>query len=154
MSDTPPVLGQNPWGADLNAYLATLDARCLTLEERVLALERTPTQYVDRYSFNTNTAPPPSSGQLRFNNSSQAATTALFLSYDNQDGTDTTNFWASLTTIVKIYVQDRDDSTKWVRFNSPQPHIDRGTYVEIPVTWDSDSGTPIPAQQVTLVITR
>ena len=48
MSDTPPVIGQDPWGADLNAYLASV-------ETRVTTLEALPNGAVMSFNFSTRT---------------------------------------------------------------------------------------------------
>lgn len=155
MSTQPPlpIPGEQPWDDTLNAYLSALDARSTSLEERVAVLENQPQQRTGRYALNTTTTPPPASGQLRLDNTNQAAATLLYLHYVNQDGVDTANFWQAFGTIQSVYIQDRDDATKWIRFNSAGPRVDHGTYVEIPITLDSSSPLPIPSQQVTVVIT-
>jgi hypothetical protein len=145
-----PVPGEDPWGATLNAYLTAL-------EERVLALENTPHQHVGRYNYNGTPSAPPASGQLRFNSADPLAATFVYINYTNADGTDVKNFWtpappATMDPIQSVYIQDRDDSSKWVEYTNPSPRTDLGTYAQVPIVLSRHSGV-LPTQQVTVVIT-
>jgi hypothetical protein len=169
MSDQPPrpIIGQTDWGDDLNAYLAALDARLTTqegtsadLDGRVTVLEEaasaplpTPT-HTFRYNLNSSVAAPPASGQLRLNNTNQQAVTTVWLHNIDQDSQDVAVYWSEVVagSTVRLYIQDRDDSTRWVRYTQTTDRVDQGTYQEIPVSFDSSSGVAVPTQQVGVVV--
>jgi hypothetical protein len=84
MSDTPPVIGQDPWGADLNAYLASLEAR-------IVELEATPEHVYNSYCWKFSAAAPPAgAGELRLNNVDPTLATLIDMRIIDSDGADRT----------------------------------------------------------------
>jgi hypothetical protein len=147
VSDQPPlpVIGQEDWGDDLNTYLSALDAR-------LAALEAVPTIWKRTYNYNTNTTVAPSNGQIRFNFAPPSGATLMRISDVNSDGGDNTSFWAQLGTPKEYYVQDFDDSTKWVKFAPNGAIVHQTGYEEIPVTVTDHSVPELPAQKLGVTI--
>jgi hypothetical protein len=104
------------------------------------------------YLFNATTTPPPASGGARLNNGTHSAATILYLSYTNEDGVDLKTYFAQRVKVGDtLYLQDRDDPTKWHLFEINAAFTDNTTYCSIPVTWKAGAGT-LPAQRI--IITR
>ena len=148
MSDMPPlpVIGQDPWGDDLNAYLTALEARVSTLEATPSA--RTLTYF----ALVSQTAPPPSStGQMRTDNATTSASTHLWVSTTTDDGTTVANLLNLVTVGQVLYLQARTDDSRWARFtvsaNTPQ-----SGYVDFTVTPLSNSGLEISKANVKVVL--
>jgi hypothetical protein len=141
MSDQPPlpVIGQEAWGDDLNAYLSALDAR-------IVLLEALSASYA-RFNFNAQTVAPPASGQVRVNNATPALATTVWVHNVDSEGTDVSLMLGQVLSGWRIYLQDRDDSSKWVRYNVSGAPVDQGTYMEYPVTVFDSLGT-VPYQNV------
>ena len=58
----------------------------------------------------TETATPPASGQIRFNNATPTSATEVFIHETNDGGTDVANFLNLLTAGSILYIQDRGDA--------------------------------------------
>lgn len=134
----PPSVGQEPWGAELNAYLASLDARLGVVEAK-------PTYIFNSYAWQySNAAPPPpttGNSQVRFNNANLTlATTAVFRLTDS-DGADRKSLFQTLTTGSQFRINDWDNSTVFHRFNVTGTTTLTATDATIPVTWVSGTGT-------------
>ena len=135
MSDTPPTLGQDPWGADLNTYLASLEARVAVLEEA-------PEYVFNSYSWKfSNAAPPAAAGELRLDNVNPALATLIDVRKIDGDGADRTPVFQQLTPGDLIRVNDWDNAAIFHRFNVTTAPTIGATNVTIPVTWTSGSGT-------------
>lgn len=135
MTITPPVLGQDPWGEDLNAYLASLDARLRTVETK-------PDFIFNSYSWQYSaSAPPPTGNQVRFDKSNlPTATTAVFRLTDN-DGADRTNVFQQLRSGCQLRINDWNNASNIHRFSITGPAVVGASDAAIPVTWISGSGT-------------
>jgi hypothetical protein len=131
---SPPIIGQDPWGAQLNAHLAQLDAR-------IDALEARPQYVYNSYSWQySNLAPPPTGNQVRFNNATLSlATSAVFRLIDN-DGADRTPVFQQLAVGSQIRINDWNDAASIHRFNVTGPAT-IATDATVPVAWVSGSGT-------------
>jgi hypothetical protein len=100
------------------------------------------------YLFNTSTTPPPASGGLRLNNATQSAATIAYLSFTTEDGVDLETYFAQRIQVGDImYVQDRDDPTKWQLYEVSGAYTDSGTYASIPVVWMA-GGAALTGQRV------
>lgn len=100
------------------------------------------------YLFNTSTTTPPAAGGIRFNNATQSAVTAAYISYVTEDGVDLkTYFTQRIKQGDTIYIQDRDDVSKWQLYEVNTAFTDSGTYATIPVTWKA-GGSALTAQRV------
>ena len=93
------------------------------------------------YAFNAATTTPPASGEVRLNNSGQTAATAIYLSGTSAAGASVYNILSlSMKAGVKVLLQDRADSTRWLIFRATQDAILHATWVEVPVVLDTASG--------------
>jgi hypothetical protein len=144
-----PTAGQEPWDAALNAYLSALEAR-------VTLLESTPSNRAYFYTYASNTSAPPASGQLRMDSTDRTSVTRLWFHDVTAEGVDVSAMWAVLAagTVDDFYIQDKDDSTKWVRYHSLADPVDMGTYTECQVSFVNDGGIALSHQQVGVVITE
>jgi len=60
-------------------------------------------------------------------------------------GTDASNFLMTKMSVGdELYIQQKDDSTRWARYTVKTAPVDNTTWVSIPVTWVKD-GTTLPA---------
>lgn len=96
--------------------------------------------YYDNSTINT---PPPSSGQIRFNNAIQQNATLLYVSHQTSNPiTDVDPFLALIADLSIIYIQDRSDSTNWIKYKvNGIPTTVVNSYWTIPVLYDSGNGT-------------
>ena len=92
------------------------------------------------WKFDTGTTPTPASGDIRFDNATPASVTNLYVSETSDGGADLATVLALVSTGQKIYVQQEDDSTKFILVEVSGTPTDNGTDWTIPVTVD-DSGT-------------
>lgn len=99
---------------------------------------------------NTTTAPP-ASGQLRMNNSAQHSPTLMYVHKTSADGVDATNVLAQAAEEDTIYLQDKDDSTKWQTYRVTGAPADNVTHMTYPIEWIEGAGT-IPQQRIILVV--
>lgn len=141
MTNTPPVIGQDPWGADLNAYLASLEAR-------IAALEANPEHVFNSYAWQfSNLTPPATGSQVRLNNVSAPLATVIDIRKIDSDGADRTPVFQQLTPGDLVRINDWDNAAVIHRFNVVTAPTMDATNVQIPVTWLSGSGT-IPNAKV------
>ena len=100
------------------------------------------------YLFSTSTATPPGDGQVRLNTASQTAAAALYFDDNQATGEDVGNFLSRLVHAGnKVYLQDKDDGTKWQYYELTGEPIDHTTWVEFPVTW-IEGGTSLSPQRL------
>src|SRR5262245_20759736 len=112
------------------------------------------------WTFKNLTAPAdPGTGNLRFDNTTIASTTNIFLSKITNNGTDATNVLQSHVTGDKVYIQDQSNSANWIRFRLtadaiPQPSPASPTWFQLPVTRDTStsSGGSAPGNNNILVL--
>lgn len=103
-------------------------------------------QYV--WMFATATTPPPTGSQLRFDAPDPyTAVSQVFLANVTVDGFDVHAVLLALPVGTSIYVQDKDDSTRFVRVTTIGTPIDSGGFVTVPVEFAASAGV-LPAQQV------
>jgi hypothetical protein len=125
-----------------------------------VALEAATKQYVDAvgaggigtvnsFTFNSSTTEPPTGNQIRLNNATQSSATLLWISQTTFDGLDISIGLSRITTDYQIYIQDFDDSTKWILFNATGNGTDKGSYWEIPVSYSAGPAN-LPTQKVAL----
>ena len=101
------------------------------------------------FSYNTTTTEPPTGNQLRLNNTTQPSATRLWVSQTTVDGLDVGAGFARILAGHQIYFQDRDDASKWIKYNVTADGTDDGTYYDFTVAYHSGPGG-IPAGQVEL----
>ena len=86
---------------------------------------------MQNYMWFADPAPPPVSGEMRCN----AAKTQLYFNKISGTGMDTSHFFNdAFTAGHKVFVQDRFDTTKWMKFSIATTAADSGTYWTLGVT--------------------
>jgi len=134
MSDTPPAVGQDPWGDDLNTYLASLETRIEALE---IAPEYVFNSYLWKFAAGN---PPAGAGELRLNNADPSLATLIDLRKIDGDGGDRTPVFQHLTPGDRVSVSDWDDAAIIHRYTVTTAPTIGATNVTIPVTWFSGVG--------------
>lgn len=159
MTVTPPTIGQEDWGDDLNTYLIDLEKRIadnvqrITLLEQdvadaqddILALQTKPDYVYNSYAWQFNNGAPPATGnpknEIRLNNADPALATVIDVRKLDFDGADRTPIFQQLGVGAKIRINDWDDAALLHRYTvTGTPTMD-ATNVQIPVIWLSGSGT-------------
>jgi hypothetical protein len=142
VSDSPPTIGQDPWGSDLNTYLASLETRLATVETRLTAVEAQPEYVYSSYSWQySSAAPPPTGSQVRFDNVNLSlAHQAVFRLIDN-DGADRTAVFQQLASGSLLRINDWNNATNIHRFRVTGPASIGASDVSVPVAWLSGNGT-------------
>jgi hypothetical protein len=143
-----PVIGQDPWGDDLNTYLAGLEARIASLE----AAQPLPSMI---YNYANSTTPPPATGEIRSNGPLGQASTLLYLHKTSAGGLDSTVVLSKVDATYKMYVQDTTDSSTRQWYSITAAVVDQGTWWQIPVVWLSGVTTAAnKARPVTVLFTN
>jgi len=93
----------------------------------------------------------PGAGYLRTNTGALATATQLLISRTTQDGYDIPPPGWGVVAGDTIYVQDRDDSTKWVRYTALEPLTRFPTYATGSVTVTGSAGTIVNGQIIQVV---
>lgn len=153
---TPPEVGQENWGEDLNAYLNATEARTLVndarieaLEARILSLETRVDDLEEEtevifhsapWQF-SNSAPPATGNQLRFDNTDPALAAMIDFRNIDTNGADQTGFFQIMAPGAIIRVQDYNEAGVFHRFRvtgSPTYTTDNTNF---PVVWEDGAGT-------------
>jgi len=103
------------------------------------------------YTFNTNTVTPPANGQLRFDAVAYADVRHVYLADMTADGIDTTTYIDSVADPQVLYIQDKDDSTKFVSFNVGARATMFSGYAAFDVALRA-SGAPLTAQRLVVTL--
>lgn len=155
MSNAPPAEGTVDWGDDLNLYLtglqnriAALETQLDTVESRVDDIEDRPEYVYNSYAWQfSNAAPPATGNQIRFDSADLTLATVIDIRKIDSDGGDRTPVLQKLDEGAKVSVSDWDNAALGHTFLvSGVPTMD-ATNAQIPVTWQSGSGT-IPNAKV------
>jgi len=95
------------------------------------------------YKSHSNTpTPPPANGFVYYNNSTQGLATIIYISHLTDDVIDIEIFFNNINKINDVYLQDRNDSTNYIKYNiTGTPTIVVGSYISIPVSLIVASGT-------------
>lgn len=105
------------------------------------------------WRYRTETSAPPSSGQLRFNNSDIESATVMWLHETNSDGTDMANFLDQLGVGAFLYIQDRTDAGNFIVVQIAS-NVDSGSYRTFSIALVELQGvTPSNNTQVAIVAT-
>jgi hypothetical protein len=102
------------------------------------------------FSFNTN-APPPQGSQVRLDNADQTLASMISISHTTAPGTDASNVLTLINASNVLYLQDKDDATKYQVYNALGAGIDQGSYTDVPVVWNR-GGNPLTAQRIFLSV--
>jgi hypothetical protein len=109
------------------------------------------------YSFNAQITAPPANNQARVNNADQTQATKLWLSTTDAEGRDVEHYLDPdskpvTSTPVAIYLQDKDDNTRWQRYDVNSVVITHDSHAEYDVTW-GEGGNPLVAQRMVVTLT-
>lgn len=104
------------------------------------------------YVFGATTTPPPMTGRIRLDNADQTLATTMWLHFTNDDGIDIKNYVMDrLQAGNTIYVQDRDEASKWQLYEVTSAITDSGVYATIPITWRTGGATLTANEPVVLM---
>jgi uncharacterized lipoprotein YehR (DUF1307 family) len=95
-------------------------------------------QFEWRFSTDIN-ATDPTSGRFKYDNSTLANVTNIYISDTTDGGVDITNFINNIGSGSKFYIQQLDDSGSFALFEATGTAVDNGSWFTIPVSVD-DSG--------------
>ena len=95
------------------------------------------------YKSHTNTpGAPPDNGFVYYNNNTQGMATIIYISHLTDDNIDIEVFFNNINKINDVYLQDRNDSTNYIKYNiTGSPVIVVGSYIQIPVSLIIASGS-------------
>lgn len=99
------------------------------------------------YTYRTGTTEPPGNSEVLFNNSNYALVTKVWVNNNSALGKDNSNSFSIVDAGNRIFVQDKDDATKYVSFDCTEAGIAKSGYYEFPVVFKA-SGAPLSAQRV------
>jgi len=100
------------------------------------------------YTFSTTATAPPAAGQVRFDNAAQTSATRVWIAYTTAPGVDAKQLLLySYKQGKDLYIQDKDDSSKWIVFTLTSNGTDLTTYGEWTVTHKANSGVPLTNNQ-------
>jgi hypothetical protein len=94
---------------------------------------------------------PVADGRVRFNNAVIASITQMFIAQMSDDPSDAGYLFSLLIVGDVIVIQQKDDSTKWIRFSIVGALVDNGTWWTFPVSVISSSGA-LPATNSKTII--
>ena len=107
-----------------------------------------PSEQSGPWRFQDTAGGTPGAGYLRTNTGVLATAGQLLISRTTQDGYDIPPPGWGVTAGDTIYIQDRDDSTKWVRYTALEPLVRYPTYATGLVTVSGHAGSTIVNGQI------
>lgn len=105
---------------------------------------------VAEYLFSGTLFTPPGDGQVRFNTADQTLATLIWMDRDQATGVSIGNLLVLVKPGTVLYLQDKDDDSRWQQYELTAEPVDSGTYVAFPVTW-TDGASPLAEQRVKIV---
>ena len=93
-----------------------------------------------QYQFNNSAAEPPSAGEIRLNNATQASATKLWASHTTSSGINIKQFLSAATSGSSLILQDKNDNTNYLKLNVAGAPVDKTTYWEFPVAVTASGG--------------
>lgn len=141
MTSTPPVIGLDPWGDDLNAYFAWLENRINAMDVRINALEAKPEHVYNSFAWTfSNLAPPATGSQVRLDNVDLSLATLIDIRLLDSDSADRTPIFQQVKSGDQIRINDWNNAASIHRFTVTGAATMNATNASIPVTWLSGSG--------------
>jgi len=99
--------------------------------------------YSDFWMWTTNTTDASQSGRVGANTGSWAAVTTINLNKLTKSGVDVTNLINQKAQAGDdIYLQDKDDASKWARYHITAAPVDHGSWYSLTVSYMNGGGTP------------
>ena len=87
------------------------------------------------YLYNNHsgsTIPPPNSGFIGYNNSTQADASIIYINHTTRDSIDIEIFYSQITQLNDVYIQDQNNSNNFIRYNiTAIPTIVENLYISI-----------------------
>lgn len=102
------------------------------------------------FMFESTPVEPPTGSEVRLDNADPINATKLWARDTTVDGANVRNGLLSIEAGATIYVQEKDSSINWLRFETTGPPVGKTGYVEFPVEWAYGAGT-LPEQRVRVV---
>ena len=130
----------------LGPIVAGLEARIVELEEQMVIALTSVSAHLS-FTFNASTTAPPVGNQIRLNSASQTAATTMWVSRTTVEGLDVAVGLARVRSGWWAYIQDFDDSTKWVRYDIVGAPVNHTSYWAFPVAFDSGPAN-VPFQKI------
>jgi hypothetical protein len=103
---------------------------------------------VGEWQFFGTTTPPPANGQVRLNTASQTAATRMYVSKTTATSVDASAYLTGIIAGQELYLQDKDNFTKWQIYKVTEPPVNGTNYVDYPVVWVRGGGIDIPVQRI------
>jgi hypothetical protein len=93
------------------------------------------------YQFDTSisTPPPIQTGHISFNTATVLSISNVYISHTTDDNTDIDPFFTSIQPNNILYIQDKNDSTKWIKFTVISTSITLNSFINITVSYLSSS---------------
>jgi len=163
MSDVSlPVIGQEPWGEDLNAFLAAMEAEVdvntgkistntaliAALQAEVARLSRRFT-VIGRWQTNTTAGSNPGGQQVTSDTGNFREATWLRFDKMDQSSTEMTEM---LIHAVSLVVQHQNDSSMWAHLDVTDTPKVKGNCVEVPVHCDKYGKVGVAWQNVVVTM--
>ena len=104
------------------------------------------------WTYNNTTTEPPTGSQVRFNAAyPYTAVSKVWIRDLTNDGIDMHNVLLMQASGSRLYLQDKDDHSRWVQFETTAEPVAKTGYVEFEVTHVGDGGVALPEQQMEVV---
>jgi hypothetical protein len=101
------------------------------------------------WRFDTATAAPPASGQIRLDQATQPSATRIWVNKTTVTSDDANASLSAVREGERLRLQDEDEPTKWQSYTVSGPPVVATNHFEFPVTWITGQNT-LPAQRITL----
>lgn len=92
------------------------------------------------YNSSTNTAAPPGSGQIRYNNVNQSSATTIFISPLTRDNINILEYLNLINDLSIIYIQDQNSSLNFIKYKVTADPIIDVNYIAVSVLTVSSGG--------------
>jgi len=100
------------------------------------------TSFLD-LSFSGTTTAPPTKSQVRLNNATQTAATLMWIDHTTNHNADVTVPLDAIDAGAEVYIENQADSTRYQRYLVTTDAVNKGTYTELGIQWES-GGTALP----------
>lgn len=101
------------------------------------------------WMYSVTITEPPTGSEIRLNNANQTLATKMWVKSTTADGIDMSAILGLLTSAFRLYFQDKDDASRYQRYQVTGNSIPKTGYTEIPISW-LNGGVAVPAQRVVL----
>jgi len=107
------------------------------------------------FTFDSSTtASDPTSGKLRFNNSTPASITQMYISDTSGEGLNLTDVINNLSTGQQLLIRQQDDATKAIVVEVSSTVTDNGSWFTVPITYKSVGTGGLPNNNKDLAVAK